>query len=400
MVDTGTSSNIVTFWDMTIYNDTLNWWDITLICELVTELVLISDFDLITFREVSIEQLIRYARACSSYDCFILRAARLSYKLFGQGYVRERLKSSLRKFYGRYRDLDKHYGILGHDHIQWHPQLMRYYTNLWTCYRTSPYFRFWPNQISGGFHRTLQRVRLANGGRLLLHAPGPVPFGTCICSNVGTILSWTCHVYGPSEFRTSFGTPILLCAFVTPSPFGFSSFWHFWDITFQILRIWSILLIKSDLKWCITSEKKSIFFNCNEPEKKVWPGQGIEPEVFSLQGILYTRSERVYARICNLNYAAFETIWHAYYIIQFGRRMNKNDNIIGKVLFSGVARFYLCKMILREKSQTLEDGEAYRLHSEGTARKESHDVGCLKFSGDYWVILSEHIESGVILIKW
>ena len=62
----------------------------------------------------------------------------------------------------------------------------------------------------GGFHGTLQRVRLANRGRLLLRTPGPVPFWTCICSNVETILSWTCHVYGPFEFRTSLGTSILL----------------------------------------------------------------------------------------------------------------------------------------------------------------------------------------------
>ena len=40
----------------------------------------------------------------------------------------------------------------------------------------------------------LQRVRLANRGRLLLRTPGSAPFGTCICSNVETILSWTCHV--------------------------------------------------------------------------------------------------------------------------------------------------------------------------------------------------------------
>ena len=45
---------------------------------------------------VFISQLIRYARACSSYECFILRAARLSSKLIRQGYVMERLKSSLR----------------------------------------------------------------------------------------------------------------------------------------------------------------------------------------------------------------------------------------------------------------------------------------------------------------
>ena len=95
-----------------MYNDTLNWSDITPICELITELDFITDFDLI-------------------------------------------------------------------------------------------------NKI-GGFHRTLQRVRLANRERLLLRTPGPVPFGTCICSIVETIFSWTCHVYGPFEFRTSLGTSILL----------------------------------------------------------------------------------------------------------------------------------------------------------------------------------------------
>ena len=101
---------------------------------------------------VFISQLIRYARACSSYECFILRAARLSSKLLGQGNVMERLKSSLRKFYGRYGDLIKHdvslsqmlYDILGHDHIQWNPQLIRHYTNLRTYKRTGLYYRFWP----------------------------------------------------------------------------------------------------------------------------------------------------------------------------------------------------------------------------------------------------------------
>ena len=42
-----------------------------------------------------ISQLIRYARVCSSYECFILKAAQFSCKLLGQRYVRERLKSSL-----------------------------------------------------------------------------------------------------------------------------------------------------------------------------------------------------------------------------------------------------------------------------------------------------------------
>ena len=42
----------------------------------------------------------------------------------------------------------------------------------------------------------LQWARLANRGRLLLRTPGPVPFGTCFCFNVETILSWTCCVSG------------------------------------------------------------------------------------------------------------------------------------------------------------------------------------------------------------
>ena len=76
---------------------------------------------------VFISKLIRYARACFSYECFILRAARLLSKLLRQEYVMERLKSFLRKFYGRYGDLIKHYevslsqmlhDILGHDHLQ------------------------------------------------------------------------------------------------------------------------------------------------------------------------------------------------------------------------------------------------------------------------------------------
>ena len=76
---------------------------------------------------VFISQLIRYARASSFHECFILRAVHLSNKLLGQGYVKERLRSSLRKFYGRYGDLIKQYevplsrmlhDILDDDHLQ------------------------------------------------------------------------------------------------------------------------------------------------------------------------------------------------------------------------------------------------------------------------------------------
>ena len=87
-------------------------------------------------------------------------------------------------------------------------QTLHQFANLLPNWTLIPILTLLPN--FGGFHRTLQRVRLANRGRLLLRTPGPVPFGTCICSNVETILPWTCHVYGPFQFRAYLGTSILL----------------------------------------------------------------------------------------------------------------------------------------------------------------------------------------------
>ena len=109
--------------------------------------------DVLSINNPDFENYLGQMYACSSYECFILRATRLSSKVIGQGYVMERLKSSLRKFYGQYGDRVRHYevslsqmlhDILGHDHVQWHPQLIRLYTNLRTYYRTGLYYRFWP----------------------------------------------------------------------------------------------------------------------------------------------------------------------------------------------------------------------------------------------------------------
>ena len=90
---------------------------------------------------------------------------RFSNKLLGQVhvYVKERLRSSLRKFYGRYGDLIKHYevplsrmlhDILDDDNLQWHPPLIRHYTNLallliWTLLPNLTFYL-----IARGFHRT------------------------------------------------------------------------------------------------------------------------------------------------------------------------------------------------------------------------------------------------------
>ena len=61
------------------------------------------------------------------------------------------------------------------------------FSNLLPNWTLLPTFTLLPNL--GGFHRKLQRVRLANRGRLLLRTPGPVPFETCICCDVETMLS-------------------------------------------------------------------------------------------------------------------------------------------------------------------------------------------------------------------
>ena len=54
---------------------------------------------------VYISQLIRYVRACFAYEDFSKRGRLLTNKMMLQGYNESRLKSSFRKFYGRYNDL-------------------------------------------------------------------------------------------------------------------------------------------------------------------------------------------------------------------------------------------------------------------------------------------------------
>ena len=131
---------------------------------------------------------------------------RLSNKLLGQGYVKERLKSFLRKFFGRYGDLAKQYevrlfrmfyDILEDDHIRWHPPWTRHYTNLWpfTDLNLITEFDFLPNcvefpwNICNGCGMPTEDA-YSSGHLVLSH------FGTCMCSNVETNLSWTCLVSG------------------------------------------------------------------------------------------------------------------------------------------------------------------------------------------------------------
>ena len=164
---------------------------------------------------VFISQLIRYARACSSYRCFILRALRLSNKLLEQGYVKKRLKSSLRKFYGRYGDLIKQYDvslsqmlndILWPAHIQWQPPIDQ------SLYRPRPFPEFWVVSIEH-----LRRVWHADRGRLLLRTPGPAPFG----------LAYVQFVETDPFPNLSFFT--VLCSSNIPRYFLDSTLWNTWQ---------------------------------------------------------------------------------------------------------------------------------------------------------------------------
>ena len=60
---------------------------------------------------VYISQLIRYSRACITYSDFLERALLLTRKLLNQGFLMVKLKSSLRKFYGRHHELVDRYEV-------------------------------------------------------------------------------------------------------------------------------------------------------------------------------------------------------------------------------------------------------------------------------------------------
>jgi hypothetical protein len=64
---------------------------------------------------VYISQLIRYTRACSTYDQFLVRGSLLTNKLMSQGFQMSRLQAAFCKFYGRFNDLIYPYNLsLGH----------------------------------------------------------------------------------------------------------------------------------------------------------------------------------------------------------------------------------------------------------------------------------------------
>ena len=75
-----------------------------------------------------------------------------------------------------------HCGILSYTMTPSIDQTLYQFANLLPKWTLIPIFTLLPNL--GGFHRTLQWVRLVTRGRLLLRTPGPVPFGTYIKKNL------------------------------------------------------------------------------------------------------------------------------------------------------------------------------------------------------------------------
>ena len=149
---------------------------------------------------VFISQFIRYTRACSMYECFILRARRLSSKLLKQGYLVERLKSSFRNFNGRYGDLIQQYevsfsrmlnDILTLDQLQWLDNLSDF-SPIFMTLKLS--LTFTELRVVSMEH--LQRMWHASRECLLFRKPGYVPlFGTCFCSNSWDQFFRTCRVF-------------------------------------------------------------------------------------------------------------------------------------------------------------------------------------------------------------
>jgi hypothetical protein len=92
------SSSIYGFWLPLWYHQTV----LPFIC---------SNIPAATAYGAYISQLIRYSWACGSYQDCLDRGLLLSGKLLNQWFLLVKLKSSLRKFYGRHHDLVDRYGI-------------------------------------------------------------------------------------------------------------------------------------------------------------------------------------------------------------------------------------------------------------------------------------------------
>ena len=142
---------------------------------------------------------------------------------------------------GRYGDLTKQYevplsrmlhDILEDDHIQWvTPSIDETLHQFFTFTDLDLITEFDFLQLCGVSIEYLQRVRPANRGRLI---PGHLVlshFGTCMCSNVETNLSWTCLVSGLLSFEHP---SVLLFCLISVSCYYIFTICKHWTYGYQI----------------------------------------------------------------------------------------------------------------------------------------------------------------------
>ena len=147
---------------------------------------------------VFISQLIRYARACSSYECFILRTRRLSSKRLEQGYLAKRFEIVIQEvLWSIWRSYSAIWSI-PLTNVKWH-------SDPWLRVTSQPIRLHQLHDLDTelDLHRLwvvsmeyLLRVWHARRERLPFWTPGSVPHcGTCLCSNCWDQIPRTCHVF-------------------------------------------------------------------------------------------------------------------------------------------------------------------------------------------------------------
>ena len=101
------------------------------------------------------------------------------------------------------------HGILDDDHLQWHPPLIRHYTNFWPYYWSRPNLTFY--LIARSFHRTFATGAVCQ--QRTLTSPD-----TWFCPILGlaSVLCWDQSLLNLScfrtfEFRTSLGSSVFAC---------------------------------------------------------------------------------------------------------------------------------------------------------------------------------------------
>ena len=162
--------------------------------------------------------MIRYSRACGSYQDFLDRGLLLTMKLLNQGFLLVKLKSSLRKIYGRHHDLVDRYGIsVTNDH--------GYVPLVVSTSRFFPHSRF----ITGFVTRLTRRVPLVEQELINLpeHLSSPPVFSgvrvtrslVVPVSIVDRCLSFCTFSFGHCVVCSLFDIRILIAPLVSSSSF-------------------------------------------------------------------------------------------------------------------------------------------------------------------------------------